>query len=562
MKIKKVLVANRSEIAIRVLRACNELNISTVAIYTFEDRYSQHRYKADESYQIGRDDQPLKPYLDIDEIVKLAKSKNVDAIHPGYGFLSENSDFARACAANDIIFIGPDPDVMDALGDKITAKKIAAKCNVPIIESNKKKLTSLKVALSEAETIGYPLMLKAASGGGGRGMRVVRVPEDLEATFDSARNESLNAFGDDTMFLEKYVEEPKHIEVQIVADKHGAIRHLFERDCSVQRRHQKVVEVAPSHNLSDTVKHNLYDYAIAIAEEVNYNNIGTVEFLLDADNNIYFIEVNPRIQVEHTVTEMVTGIDLVKTQIFVAGGYKLSSKQIKIYEQDTLTTNGFALQCRITTEDPENNFTPDYGTVTTYRSASGMGIRLDAGSIYQSYSVSPFFDSMLVKVSAQGRTLDGATRKMSRALKEFRIRGVKTNIHFLQNVIQHKTFKEGKATVNFIQNTPSLFKLKLPQDRTTKITKYLGEIIVNGNSDIKFKDDSKIFRNPKVPVFNASEEFPKGTKDLLTELGPEKFCKWLQKEKNAFSMMHWRIDFLFLLQYQSKNQLLLHRSMH
>lgn len=531
MKIKKVLVANRSEIAIRVLRACNELNISTVAIYTFEDRYSQHRYKADESYQIGTDDQPLKPYLDIDEIVALAKSKNVDAIHPGYGFLSENSDFARACAANGIIFIGPDPDVMDALGDKITAKKIAVKCKVPIIESNKKQLTSLKIALSEAETIGYPLMLKAASGGGGRGMRVVRVPEDLEATFDSARNESLNAFGDDTMFLEKYVEEPKHIEVQIVADKHGAIRHLFERDCSVQRRHQKVVEVAPSHNLSDTVKHNLYDYAIAIAEEVNYNNIGTVEFLLDADNNIYFIEVNPRIQVEHTVTEMVTGIDLVKTQIFVAGGYKLSSKQIKIYEQDTLSTNGFALQCRITTEDPENNFTPDYGTVTTYRSASGMGIRLDAGSIYQSYSVSPFFDSMLVKVSAQGRTLDGATRKMSRALKEFRIRGVKTNIHFLQNVIQHKTFKEGKATVNFIQNTPSLFKLKLPQDRTTKITKYLGEIIVNGNSDIKFKDDSKIFRNPKVPVFNASEEFPKGTKDLLTELGPEKFCKWLQKEK-------------------------------
>jgi pyruvate carboxylase len=530
MNIKKVLVANRSEIAIRVLRACNELNITTVAVYTFEDRYSQHRYKADESYQIGEDNQPLKPYLDIDEIVALAKSKNVDAIHPGYGFLSENSDFARACAANGIIFIGPDPEVMDALGDKITAKKIAVKCKVPIIESNKKKLTSLKIALSEAEIIGYPLMLKAASGGGGRGMRVVRTAEDLESTFDSARNESLNAFGDDTMFLEKYVEDPKHIEVQIVADGHGNIRHLFERDCSVQRRHQKVVEVAPSHNLSDKVKQDLYNYAITIAEEVNYNNIGTVEFLLDKDNNIYFIEVNPRIQVEHTVTEMVTGIDLVKTQIFVAGGYKLSSKQIKIYEQDTLATYGFALQCRLTTEDPENNFTPDYGTVTTYRSASGMGIRLDAGSIYQSYSVSPFFDSMLVKVSAHGRTLDGATRKMTRALKEFRIRGVKTNIHFLQNVIQHKTFKEGKATVNFIQNTPSLFKIKLPQDRTTKITKYLGEIIVNGNPDVKFKDDSKVFRSAKVPKFDASSEYPKGTKDLLTKLGPEKFCKWLQKE--------------------------------
>ncbi|MCF6348645.1 MAG: pyruvate carboxylase [Flavobacteriaceae bacterium] len=531
MKIKKVLIANRGEIAIRILRACTELNISTVAIYTYEDRYSQHRYKADESYQIGKDNQPLKPYLDIDEIIGLAKAKSVDAIHPGYGFLSENSDFARACAENDIIFIGPSPEVMDALGDKITAKKIAIKCKVPVIEGNKKKLTSLKVALSEADSIGYPLMLKAASGGGGRGMRIVRASEDLEINFDSARNESLNAFGDDTMFLEKYVEDPKHLEVQIVADNHGTIRHLFERDCSVQRRHQKVVEVAPSHNVSDIVKQNLYKYAIAIANEVSYNNIGTVEFLIDAADNVYFIEVNPRVQVEHTVTEMVTGIDLVKTQIFVAGGYKLSSKQIKIYDQESLATYGFALQCRLTTEDPENNFTPDYGTITTYRSASGMGIRLDAGSIYQAYSVSPFFDSMLVKVSAHGRTLDGAMRKMVRALKEFRIRGVKTNIHFLQNVIQHKTFVQGKATVNFIQNTPSLFKIKLPQDRTSKVTAYLGEVIVNGNPDVKFKDDTKVFRNPKVPSYNHVSEYPKGTKDLLTELGPEKFCNWLKKEK-------------------------------
>ena len=531
MKIKKILVANRGEIAIRILRACTELNIKTVAIYTYEDRYSQHRYKSDESYQIGEDNQPLKPYLDIDAIISLAKEKNVDAIHPGYGFLSENSGFARSCAENDIVFIGPDPKVMDALGDKITAKKIAVRCKVPIIEGNKKKLTSLKIALSEADNIGYPLMLKAASGGGGRGMRIVRTAKDLELNFDSARNESLNAFGDDTMFLEKYVEDPKHIEVQIVADNHGAIRHLFERDCSVQRRHQKVVEIAPSHNVSDTVKQSLYKYAIAIAKEVSYNNIGTVEFLIDKDDNVYFIEVNPRIQVEHTVTEMVTGIDLVKTQIFVAGDYKLASKQIKIYDQESLATYGFALQCRLTTEDPENNFTPDYGTITTYRSASGMGIRLDAGSIYQAYSVSPFFDSMLVKVSAHGRTLDGAMRKMVRALKEFRIRGVKTNIHFLQNVIQHKTFVKGKATVNFIQNTPSLFKIKLPQDRTSKVTAYLGEIIVNGNPDVKFKDDTKVFRNPKVPIYNHAAEFPKGTKDLLTELGPEKFCQWLKKEK-------------------------------
>lgn len=531
MKIKKVLVANRGEIAIRILRACTEINISTVAIYTYEDRYSQHRYKADEAYQVGENDAPLKPYLDGDAIIAIAKAKNVDAIHPGYGFLSENSDFARNCARNGIIFIGPDPKVMDALGDKITAKKIAEKCNVPIIKSNTNKLSSLKIALAEAKSIGYPVMLKAASGGGGRGMRVIRTGEDLKNNFESARSESLNAFGDDTMFLEKYVEEPKHLEVQIVADNHGNIRHLFERDCSVQRRHQKVVEVAPSFNVSTRVKDLLYEYAIKIATEVNYNNVGTVEFLVDAEDNVFFIEVNPRIQVEHTVTEMVTGIDLIKTQIFIAGGYKLSDTQIKIYGQDTLVTIGFAVQCRITTEDPENNFTPDYGTITTYRSAEGMGIRLDAGSIYQSYSVSPFFDSMLVKVSAQGRTLDGAVRKMVRALKEFRIRGVKTNIHFLQNVIQNDTFRKGEATVNFIANTPSLFEIKLPQDRTSKIVNYLGEVIVNGNPDIKSFDKNKIFRTPKIPKFEASSSYPKGTKDLLTEMGPEKFCAWLKDEK-------------------------------
>ncbi|WP_379953124.1 pyruvate carboxylase [Dokdonia sp. R78006] len=531
MKIKKVLVANRGEIAIRVLRACTELNIATVAIYTYEDRYSQHRNKADESYQIGKNNEPLKPYLDMDQIIDLAKSKNVDAIHPGYGFLSENSTFARKCAENGIIFIGPKPEVMDALGDKITAKKVAQKCNVPIIESNKIALDTLDIALSEATKIGYPVMLKAASGGGGRGMRIIRKEEDLQLSFDSARNEALNSFGDDTMFLEKYVEDPKHIEVQIVADSHGNIRHLYERDCSVQRRHQKVVEMAPSYGLSQTLRDNLYKYAVAIATEVNYNNIGTVEFLVDADDNIYFIEVNPRIQVEHTVTEMVTGIDLVKTQIFVAGGYDLSDKQIKIYGQESIGTYGFAIQCRLTTEDPVNNFTPDYGKITTYRSASGMGIRLDAGSIYQGYKVSPFFDSMLVKISAHGRTLDGSIRKMVRALKEFRIRGVETNIHFLQNVIQTDTFKNGKTTVNFIQNTPSLFDIKLSQDRTSKVVQFLAEVSVNGNSDVKKKDDSKIFRTPETPLYSLSDPFPKGTKDLLTELGPEEFCKWLMAEK-------------------------------
>ncbi len=531
MKIKRVLVANRGEIAIRVFRACTEINVETIAVYTYEDRYSAHRYKADESYQIGKDDAPLKPYLDINEIVNLAVAKKIDAIHPGYGFLSENSEFARKCAENNIIFIGPKPEVMDALGDKIKAKKIAEKCNVPIIKSSKNELSSLKIAIKEANIIGYPIMLKAAHGGGGRGMRVLRNQEDLENQFQSSKNESLNAFGNDTVFLEKYIENPKHIEIQIVADNYGNIRHLHERDCSVQRRYQKVVEVAPSYNLDDEIKEKLYKYALDIAKEVTYNNVGTVEFLVDQDNSIYFIEVNPRIQVEHTVTEMVTGIDIVKTQIFVAGDYKLDSKQIKIYSQESLKTYGFAIQCRITTEDPENNFTPDYGTITTYRSAAGMGIRLDVGSIYQSSSVSPFFDSMLVKVSAHGRTLDGSVRKMTRALKEFRIRGVKTNIHFLQNVIQNETFKNGKATVNFIAKNPSLFKIKQSQDRATKILNYLGEVIVNGNSDVKFTYPNKNFRIPKVPNFNVTNDFPKGTKDLLTELGADEFSKWLKKEK-------------------------------
>ncbi|MFB0903872.1 MAG: pyruvate carboxylase [Nonlabens sp.] len=530
MKIKKLLVANRGEIAIRVLRACTELNIKTVAIYTYEDRYSLHRNKADESYQIGANDQPLRPYLDMDEIVGLAVDKGADAIHPGYGFLSENSDFARKCAENGIIFIGPDPEVMDALGDKITAKKIAVKCSIPIIQSSEKPLTNLQIAKQESKKIGFPIMLKAASGGGGRGMRILRKIEDLEISFDSARNEALNAFGDDTMFLEKYVEDPKHLEVQIVADRHGEIRHLYERDCSVQRRHQKVVEVAPSFNVSQKVKDQLYKYAIAITKEVSYNNIGTVEFLVDKEDHVFFIEVNPRIQVEHTVTEMVTGIDLVKTQIFIAAGYKLADEQIKIYGQESLATYGYAMQCRLTTEDPSNDFTPDYGKITTYRSAAGMGIRLDAGNIYLGYKVSPFFDSMLVKVSSHGRTLDGAVRKMSRALKEFRIRGVKTNIHFLQNVITHPVFRNGAVTVNFIQNTPELFDVILPQDRTSKATEYLAEVIVNGNLDIKNIDRKKVFRTPKIPVYDPKSPFPKGTKDLLTELGPEAFCNWLLKE--------------------------------
>ncbi|MCL4164524.1 UNVERIFIED_CONTAM: hypothetical protein GTU68_003756, partial [Idotea baltica] len=330
MEIKKVLVANRGEIAIRIFRACVEIGIKTVGVYTYEDRYSLHRYKADESYQIGEDTEPLRPYLDMDNIIKVAKENDVDAIHPGYGFLSENAIFAQKCADNDIIFVGPKVSVLKALGDKITAKQVAVANNVPIIRSSDQDLDTIDIALSEADKIGYPIMLKAASGGGGRGMRVIRTKDELRKAFPEARRESLNAFGDDTVFLEKFVENPKHIEIQIVADTHGNIVHLYERDCSVQRRYQKVIEFAPSVGLPQKTKESLYTYAIDICKAVNYNNIGTVEFLVDDDGSIYFIEVNPRIQVEHTVTEMITNIDLVKAQLFIAGGYKLSDQQIKI----------------------------------------------------------------------------------------------------------------------------------------------------------------------------------------------------------------------------------------
>ncbi|MBT2161832.1 pyruvate carboxylase [Zobellia barbeyronii] len=533
MKIEKVLVANRGEIAIRIFRACVEIGVRTVGIYTYEDRYSLHRYKADESYQIGEDNEPLKPYLDIDAIIKVAKENNVDAIHPGYGFLSENAKFAQKCEDNGIVFVGPKVSVLKALGDKITAKEVAVANNIPVIQSSDKDLTDVKIAITEAKRIGYPLMLKAASGGGGRGMRVIRTQEELEKGFPEAKRESLNAFGDDTVFLEKFVENPKHIEVQIVADTHGNIVHLYERDCSVQRRYQKVIEFAPSIGLPQETKDSLYKYAIDICKAVNYNNIGTVEFLVDDDGSIYFIEVNPRIQVEHTVTEMITNIDLVKAQLFIAGGYKLSDTQIKIPNQESVQVNGIALQCRITTEDPSNDFKPDYGVVTTYRSASGFGIRLDAGSIYQGVVISPFFDSMLVKVSARSRTLDGCCRKMRRALAEFRIRGVNTNMAFLDNILKHDTFREGKVTVNFIKNEPKLFEFVEPRNRANKLITFIGETIVNGNSDVKNYDPNRKFTKPKVPSFLKTDSYPKGTKDLLIEMGPEKFSQWLKAEKKV-----------------------------
>jgi len=534
LKIKRLLVANRGEIAIRIFRAATELKIRTVALYTYEDRYSLHRYKADEAYQIGSDEEPLKPYLDIEEIIHLAKKKKIDAIHPGYGFLSENVQFAKRCREEGIIFVGPSPESMQQLGDKVAAKIIARASQVPVIEDSKIEMKVVANALSEAKIIGYPIMVKAAAGGGGRGMRVVRNDEELVKAFSEAKNEALKAFGIDTIFLEKYIENPKHIEVQLLGDQEGNLIHLYERDCSVQRRFQKVVEVAPAPSLKQATKDKLYEYAIRIGKHVGYYNAGTVEFLLDKEENIYFIEVNPRIQVEHTITEEVTGIDIVRTQILVASGLPLSHPSIFINSQADVHLNGFAIQCRITTEDPENNFQPDYGTIIAYRNAAGMGIRLDEGSSYPGVTISPFFDSMLVKVSAWGRTLRGAAERLDRALIEFRIRGVKTNIPFLQNVVKHPVFINGEQNVGFIANHPELFDFIVKRDRATKTLNYIGNIIVNGNSDVKRVDPLKDFRTPKVPSFDKFDAFPKGSKDLLNEMGAEKFCGWIKDQKQIF----------------------------
>jgi pyruvate carboxylase len=536
--VKKLMVANRGEIAIRILRAASELKIRTVAIYTFEDRYSLHRYKADEAYQVGADDEPLKPYLDVEGILHVAKEHGVDAIHPGYGFLSESVHFARRCREEGIVFIGPESSVMENLGDKVAAKVVARKAQVPVIEDSQVKLEDIAVVKQEASRIGFPVILKAAAGGGGRGMRVVHNETELEKAFSEARSEAGKSFGNDTIFIEKFIEDPKHIEVQLMGDNYGNIVHLYERDCSVQRRFQKVVEMAPAPHLPAETRAQVHEYALRLARTVGYNNVGTAEFLVDKAHRVYFIEVNTRIQVEHTVTEEVTGIDIVRTQILIAQGYPLNDPRIYISGQQDIKLNGFALQCRITTEDPENNFKPDYGTIIAYRNAGGMGIRLDEGSAYSGMRISPFFDSMLVKVTAWGRTLSGASKRMQRTLREFRIRGVKTNIGFLLNVIQHETFREGDCTVSFIDHSPELFKLAKTRDRATKTLRYLGDTTVNGHPDVRGKIDlaraQRKFDTPHVPHFDPMASFPSGSKDRLTALGREGFCQWLREEKPIY----------------------------
>ena len=529
-KINKILVANRGEIAIRILRAASELNLRTVSIYTLEDRFSPHRYKADEAYQIGADDDPLMPYLDIEGIIHIAKAHAIDAIHPGYGFLSENVAFASRCREEGIIFVGPAPEVMQQLGDKVQAKQNAIDAGIPVIEDSRQPLDSLEIAIEEAEAIGYPLMIKAASGGGGRGMRILRSADELPTAYNEARSEAAKAFGDDTVFLEKYLDGPKHIEVQILGDNYGNLVHLFERDCSVQRRFQKVIEVAPSTTLSEKTRDKLYEYALKITRHVNYSNAGTVEFLVDVEENIYFIEVNPRVQVEHTITEVVTGIDIVRSQIHVANGCKLSDPEIDIQSQDDISVRGFAVQCRITTEDPTQGFQPDFGAIIAYRSAGGFGIRLDVGAAYVGAHISPFFDSMLVKITASGRTLNGAIQRAHRALREFRIRGVKTNIGFLLNVLEHPTFQAGNVRVTFLEEHPELFDVPTHLDRGTKTLRYLSKVIVNGNPDIKHIDHDKHFRTPIVPPFDDLSPYPGGTKNLLDELGADKFVEWIKDQ--------------------------------
>ena len=529
--IRKLLAANRSEIAIRIFRAANELGLRTVAIYSQEDRLALHRFKADEAYQVGAGKGPVEAYLDIAGIVALAKEKEVDAIHPGYGFLSENPVLARACEKAGIIFIGPPPNLLELLGDKTAARRLASSAGVPVLAGTEKPVKSAAEAQKIAKEIGYPVIVKAAMGGGGRGMRVVQEPAQLGARLEEAQGEARSAFGDASVFLEKYLPRARHLEVQILGDHHGNLLHLYERDCSVQRRHQKVVEVAPAANLDRGIRSELCDAAVQLARKAKYRNAGTVEFLYDVDSRKwYFIEVNPRIQVEHTVTEMVTGIDLVRSQILIAQGHKLHEPPLTLPKQECIPLNGAALQCRVTTEDPANNFAPDYGKISTYRSPAGFGIRLDGGTAYAGATLTPYYDSLLVKTTAWGANLPEACQRMDRALREFRIRGVKTNIPFVENVVNHPKFRAGEVTTAFLDESPELFRLPTKADRATKLLSYLGEVILNGNSEVKGKPIPKGLETAVAPATPGTVP-PYGTRQLLKKLGVKKFAAWARKEK-------------------------------
>ncbi len=529
---RKLLVANRSEIAIRVFRAATELGFRTVAIYAQEDRLAIHRFKADEAYVVGEGKGPVGAYLDIPSIIALAKEKGVDFIHPGYGFLSENAEFAKACAEAGITFIGPDENLLRMMGDKTAARALAQKVGVPVLPGTEDAITDRGEALKTAKEIGFPLIIKAAFGGGGRGMRVVHKPGDLADLLDEAQGEAGRAFGNPAVFLERYIPRAKHIEVQILGDKHGKVVHLHERDCSVQRRHQKVIEIAPSVDLDKNVRAELCYAAVKLCKEIKYNNAGTVEFLYDQDSKEwFFIEMNPRIQVEHTVTEVITGIDLVRSQILIADGKPMHGAEVGIPAQEDIPRNGYAVQARITTEDPENKFQPDYGRILTYRSAGGFGIRLDGGMGYGGSVVTPFYDSLLVKLTASAPTFDAALQRMDRALREFRIRGVKTNIPFLENVIHNETFRSGQASTTLIDTTPELFKFKAKRDRATKLLTFIGDVTVNGNPQAKGFVPKESFAPARIPAHDRKQIAPNGTRQLLLELGAKKFAAWTLKQK-------------------------------
>ena len=531
--IKKLMVANRSEIAIRVMRAATELGIRTVAIYAAEDRFCPHRFKADEAYELNKEKGPLGAYLDIEGIVALAKEKGVDAIHPGYGFLSENPTFAQACADAGIIFIGPEAKILDMMGDKTAAREVARSVQVPILEGTDEPVSDRKQAVAIAKKIGFPLIIKAAFGGGGRGMRIVREAKDLDKLLDEAQTEAARAFGNGAVFLEKFVGQAKHIEVQILGDKHGHILHLHERDCSVQRRHQKVIEQAPSYGVDQVIIDSLCEAAVKLARAVRYTHAGTVEFLVDSESGAwYFIEMNPRIQVEHTVTEEVTGIDIVRSQILIAQGHALHDEPLGLPQQADVEKSGYAIQCRITTEDPENGFTPDFGKILTYRSAGGFGVRLDGALGVNGAVITPYYDSMLVKLTVSARTYTQALDRMDRSLREFRIRGVKTNIPFLMNVVHHPEFRGGRATTRFIDNNPALLSFAARKDRATKLLNYLADTIVNGNPYAKGYQPPKQLTAAPIPKWDYRVEPAPGTKQLLTEMGPEKFCReWVARQK-------------------------------
>ncbi len=525
---KRVLVANRGEIAIRVFRALNELEITSVAIYSKEDKYARFRTVADEAYPLDPSRGPVDAYLDIATIIKIAKDHNVDAIHPGYGFLAENPILVEECEKNGIVFIGPTVDSMNAMGDKISSKQIAIAAGVPIIPGVDHAMKTVEEAMEVAKTVGYPVMLKASNGGGGRGMRIVYKEADMAKEFKEAIDESKKAFGDDQVFIEKYLRGPKHVEVQMLADNYGNVVHLYDRDCSVQRRHQKVVEYAPAFSVPEATRQKIFDSAIALCRHVGYRNAGTCEFLVDLEGNPYFIEMNPRIQVEHTVTELVTDIDIVRSQILVAEGYPLNSPEINITSQKAIECHGYAIQTRVTSEDPSNNFMPDTGKVTVYSSGSGNGIRLDGGNIYTGAEIQPYYDSLLVKISSFDRTFQGAVAKSRRALREIKIQGIKTNISFLINVINNPTFQAGRCYTTFIEETPELFTLSHNLDRASKILDFLGDKIVNVS-----KGEKPYFEDRVLPKYDETA-LVYGAKDEFKKLGAKDFTQKILGEKKLY----------------------------